>query len=202
MTHFGQRGACSMGCRRYHPSHQRASAEPCSLGVRRAAILLAASSMSRGMDCIFCRPQRTILAETKLSLAVLDGFPVSKGHTLVIPKRHVALLWEMTTEEYADAFALVRQVKDILPPREQHPRITRGCGNREGNRRPVQQRLNIAVADRVALSPVDDCGAGKRDRQRRHSPSSLVSRFDLRQMAMLPNSDYRNITQRLAVEPG
>src|SRR5262249_19616646 len=114
MTHFGQRGACSMGCRRYHPSHQRASAEPCSLGVRRAAILLAASSMSRGMDCIFCRPQRPILAETKLSLAVLDGFPVSKGHTLVIPKRHVALLWEMTTEEYADAFALVRQVKDIL----------------------------------------------------------------------------------------
>jgi len=66
------------------------------------------------MDCIFCRPQRPILAETKLSLAVLDGFPVSKGHTLVIPKRHVALLWEMTTEEYADAFALVRQVKDIL----------------------------------------------------------------------------------------
>ena len=37
------------------------------------------------MDCIFCRPQRQILAETKLSLAVLDGFPVSKGHTLVIP---------------------------------------------------------------------------------------------------------------------
>src|SRR5262245_37223919 len=82
MTHFGQRGACSMGCRRYHPSHQRASEEPCSLGVRRAAILLAASSMSRGMNCIFCRPQRAILAETKLSLAVLDGFPVSKGQSL------------------------------------------------------------------------------------------------------------------------
>ena len=66
------------------------------------------------MDCIFCRPQRPILAETKLSLAILDGFPVSKGHTLVIPKRHVASPWEMTTEEYTDAFALVRQVKDIL----------------------------------------------------------------------------------------
>jgi diadenosine tetraphosphate (Ap4A) HIT family hydrolase len=66
------------------------------------------------MDCIFCHLNRSILAETKLSLAFLDGFPVSKGHTLVIPKRHVVSLWEMTTEEYTDAFALVRQVKDLL----------------------------------------------------------------------------------------
>ena len=67
-----------------------------------------------GMDCIFCRLNRSTLAETKLSLACLDSFPVSKGHTLVIPKRHVVSLWEMTTEEYTDAFALVRQVKDVL----------------------------------------------------------------------------------------
>ena len=66
------------------------------------------------MDCIFCRLNRSILAETKLSLACLDSFPVSKGHALVIPKRHVVSLWEMTTEEYTDAFALVRQVKDVL----------------------------------------------------------------------------------------
>ena len=66
------------------------------------------------MDCIFCHLNRSILAETKLSLACLDSFPVSKGHALVIPKRHVVSLWEMTTEEYTDAFALVRQVKDVL----------------------------------------------------------------------------------------
>jgi HIT domain len=66
------------------------------------------------MDCIFCHPDRSILAETKLSFAFLDGFPVSKGHTLVVPKRHVASLWEMTTEEYTDAFALVRQVRGVL----------------------------------------------------------------------------------------
>jgi diadenosine tetraphosphate (Ap4A) HIT family hydrolase len=54
------------------------------------------------------------MAETKLSFAFLDGFPVSKGHTLVVPKRHVVSLWEMTAEEYTDAFALLRQVKDLL----------------------------------------------------------------------------------------
>ena len=65
-------------------------------------------------DCIFCQPDRLILAQSALSLAFPDGFPVSKGHTLVVPKRHVVSLWEMTAEEYMDAFDLVRQVKKVL----------------------------------------------------------------------------------------
>jgi diadenosine tetraphosphate (Ap4A) HIT family hydrolase len=72
------------------------------------------TSRGTGMDCIFCHVDRSILAETRLSFALLDGFPVSKGHTLVIPKRHVLSIWEMTPEEYTDAFNLVGQVKDIL----------------------------------------------------------------------------------------
>jgi diadenosine tetraphosphate (Ap4A) HIT family hydrolase len=66
------------------------------------------------MDCIFCHLDRSILAESKLSCAVPDGYPVSKGHSLVFPKRHVASIWEMTEEEYTDVFSLIRQVKDIL----------------------------------------------------------------------------------------
>ena len=66
------------------------------------------------MGCIFCGHDRSILAQTELSFALLDGFPVSNGHALVVPKRHVVSIWEMTKEEYADAFDLVRQVRDIL----------------------------------------------------------------------------------------
>ena len=65
-------------------------------------------------DCIFCKRDRPVLAETTLSCAFHDGFPVTKGHTLVIPKRHVATIWEMTADEYIDAFDLVRRVKDQL----------------------------------------------------------------------------------------
>jgi diadenosine tetraphosphate (Ap4A) HIT family hydrolase len=87
-----------------------------------------------GMDCIFCRVNRSILAETKLSLAFLDNFPVSKGHTLVIPKRHVVSLWKMTTEEYTDAFALVRHVKDVLQEQFQPQGFNVGvnCGHEAG----------------------------------------------------------------------
>lgn len=66
------------------------------------------------MHCIFCQHDRPILAQTKLSFAFLDSFPVSTGHALVLPKRHVESIWELTTEEYVDAFDLVRQVKEIL----------------------------------------------------------------------------------------
>ena len=66
------------------------------------------------MDCIFCHLNRPTLAESKLSYACLDNYPVSKGHTLVVPRRHVASLWDMTADEYTDAFTLVRQAKDML----------------------------------------------------------------------------------------
>ena len=69
------------------------------------------------MKCSFCRLDRSTLAETKLSVAFLDSYPVSEGHTLVIPRRHVESMWEMTTEEYTDAFALVRRVKEVLEDR-------------------------------------------------------------------------------------
>jgi diadenosine tetraphosphate (Ap4A) HIT family hydrolase len=87
-----------------------------------------------GMNCIFCRLDRPLFAETKLSFAFLDGFPVSNGHTLIIPKRHVASLWEMSDDEYTDAFDLVRRVKDILQEKFQPQGFNVGvnCGEAAG----------------------------------------------------------------------
>ena len=65
-------------------------------------------------DCVFCHPDRPLLAESKLSFAFLDGFPISNGHALIVPKRHIVSIWEMTGDEYADAFNLIRRVRDIL----------------------------------------------------------------------------------------
>ena len=64
--------------------------------------------------CIFCQVHHTVLAESELSVAVLDSFPVSKGHALIVPRRHAVTIWEMTPDEYADAFMLVREVKEVL----------------------------------------------------------------------------------------
>jgi len=52
-----------------------------------------------------------------MSLAFFDGFPVSPGHTLIIPRRHVASFFDLTDEEVADMLALARQVQTILDNR-------------------------------------------------------------------------------------
>ena len=85
-------------------------------------------------DCIFCSPDRPILAETALSLAFLDSFPVSAGHALIVPRRHVISIWEMTSDEYTDAFHLVRTVESVLQAKF-HPHgfnVGVNCGESAG----------------------------------------------------------------------
>ncbi|HVC12206.1 MAG TPA: HIT family protein [Burkholderiales bacterium] len=67
--------------------------------------------------CIFCQPEREIIAANARALAVFDKFPVSPGHALVLPRRHVASLWELDPEEYAQCFALVRELHPFLEAR-------------------------------------------------------------------------------------
>ena len=45
--------------------------------------------------CLFCRiPREQILIDGPIAVAARDSYPVSKGHTLIIPRRHVASFFE------------------------------------------------------------------------------------------------------------
>ena len=66
------------------------------------------------IDCIFCAPKREILAENALALAFFDSYPVSRGHALVVPRRHAINLFDLSDAEYADCFRLVLPLKDLL----------------------------------------------------------------------------------------
>ena len=67
------------------------------------------------MDCIFCKisngeiPTR-IITETPHSIAFLDAFPLTKGHTLVIPKNHHEKIQNLSAEENSDLFSTVHKV--------------------------------------------------------------------------------------------
>src|SRR5262249_24520400 len=66
-------------------------------------------------DCPFCRPERSrIRLESRSALALLDAFPVTQGHTLVVPRRHVASLFDLPEEEQAAVWMLVAQVRAVL----------------------------------------------------------------------------------------
>jgi len=45
--------------------------------------------------------------ERETPFAIRDSFPVSPGHTLIIPRRHVASLFEVTDAERADLMSLL-----------------------------------------------------------------------------------------------
>ena len=59
-------------------------------------------------DCPFCPPiAATPLLEAGRAFAVFDRFPVNPGHVLVLPRRHVADIFELTEGELRDVLRLL-----------------------------------------------------------------------------------------------
>ena len=68
------------------------------------------------MSCIFCEHyiMKNYILENELAFAIYDKYPVSKGHVLVIPKRHYASYFDATPEEVTAINELIIQIKEIL----------------------------------------------------------------------------------------
>ena len=75
--------------------------------------------------CVFCeivagRAPAHRVGENARALAILDINPWSKGHTLVLSKRHVPYWHDLSEKEAADLFALThrvgRRLSEIFDP--------------------------------------------------------------------------------------
>jgi len=65
--------------------------------------------------CPFCSmPPDRIVDRTELAVVIRDAFPVSPGHMLVMPVRHVGSLFETTDAERSDCLALLDQARRVL----------------------------------------------------------------------------------------
>ena len=66
-------------------------------------------------NCIFCKIAQKkidakIIAENEKAIAFLDAFPLTSGHTLVIPKRHYEKLQEVEFDQVTPLFSLVHTI--------------------------------------------------------------------------------------------
>lgn len=67
------------------------------------------------MTCAFCTlPLERITVELPLIVAVRDAYPVSRGHTLILPKRHVESFFELSEAEREQVFEALKCAKDLL----------------------------------------------------------------------------------------
>lgn len=68
--------------------------------------------MNQSAPCPFCTlPESRLLFRNEAAVAIRDGYPVTQGHTLVIPLRHVASFFDVTTKERVAMLALLDQAK-------------------------------------------------------------------------------------------
>ena len=71
--------------------------------------------MDNNISCPFCcLPEARVLVRNQFAIAFRDAFPVTQGHTLVIPLRHVPSLFDTTAEERISMFELLVEAKRQL----------------------------------------------------------------------------------------
>ena len=62
--------------------------------------------------CPFCSPRNNrIILETELVVGLWDGYPVSSGHALVVPRRHVETWFELSADEQAAMISTIDEVR-------------------------------------------------------------------------------------------
>jgi len=67
------------------------------------------------MSCPFCyNDELKIYLENDLAYIKLDGYPVSPGHLLVIPKRHYGNFFDSTLDEVEALMHLVNRSHDMM----------------------------------------------------------------------------------------
>ena len=77
------------------------------------------ATLATGND-FFCKVSRQeisgrkLVTENETTIAVLDGYPVGKGHTLIFPRRHVTSFFETTEQERGDIYRILFDAKRVI----------------------------------------------------------------------------------------
>lgn len=78
-------------------------------------------SVQHDSTCVFCTlPRERIRGENLHAVYIRDAYPISPGHTLIIPRRHIASVFEVTAGEWLEFLVLLDLAKQELEA-EFHP---------------------------------------------------------------------------------
>ena len=71
--------------------------------------------MTTVTPCPFCAlPTARIIDSNECGLVIRDGFPVSPGHTLILPRRHIGSFFELKPVERDDVLKLLDAARVVI----------------------------------------------------------------------------------------
>ena len=94
------------------------------------------------------------MLENELAYVLYDIKPITKGHMLIIPKRHQITVFESTPEEIKAIFELIQKAKELLI-KEYNPdgfNIVANCGETAGQ---IVMHAHVHLLPRYKGQPVD-----------------------------------------------
>lgn len=110
------------------------------------------------MTCPFCGlPPQRIVRRSENCVAFADAYPVSPGHTLVIPERHVRSFFETSAEEKAGLLRLLEWCRNDLSTRYAPAGFNIGINDGEAAGQTVMH-LHIHLIPRYAGDKPDPRG--------------------------------------------
>ena len=74
------------------------------------------------MTCVFCdivqgAIESQVIYEDEEFIAILDKYPISIGHTLVMPKKHYARVNDLTDKQFCDLYLRVHALNRLITTR-------------------------------------------------------------------------------------
>ena len=64
--------------------------------------------------CLFCTDAKGVSLKNELAYSCRDSNAVSPGHTVVVPKRHVAEFFDLSQDEVAACMELINEEKKLI----------------------------------------------------------------------------------------
>lgn len=109
--------------------------------------------------CPFCTlDDSRIILSNDLAMAIYDDHPVTRGHTLIVPKRHIASFFELTKEEQASMFDLLSEIRERL---KSLPSSLSERGEGHFPHPPFQNELDYSIPDGFNIGINDGAAAGQ-----------------------------------------
>ncbi len=67
--------------------------------------------------CLFCEVPKDMIVENKYFYAMYDGYPVNKGHVLIISKGHIKTYFELSKAAHNALYDMIHAIKKHLDER-------------------------------------------------------------------------------------